>query len=79
MTLMSRVKKDELFWLYKHAEEALVLDAASTDRVPLDAFEIPVRKSSHLQHRTGESDGQFSSYEALAQYFAQVKRYLTER
>ena len=75
-TLMSRVKKDQLFWLYKHAEEALFLHASTTDRTPLAAFNIPVSEP-HLAPEGSAAAA--ASYASLAEYFAAVKKYLVDR
>jgi hypothetical protein len=46
--LMSRVRKDKLFWLYQQAEEALRRHASEVSRTPLPQFDIPTAQLSEV-------------------------------
>ena len=83
--LKSRVRKDQLYWLYQQAELALERHASEVSHIPLDQFKIPVtgplgfsRDQPNID--VGSRDKRpASTYDNLASYFAQVKEHLAAR
>jgi len=83
--LKSRVRKDQLYWLYQQAELALERHASEVSHIPLAQFKIPVTgpvgfSPDQPNIDVGSRDAQLAStYDNIALYFQQVKEHLASR
>ena len=82
--LLSRVRKDQLYWLYQQAEEALSRHASEVSHIPLAQFKIPTSSQTHSADQPNIDVGSLhaappSTYDNIASYFSQVKEHLASR